>query len=136
MNRETWMVKKILYALLGFATTALGILGVWVPGLPTTVFILIALWAFSQSSHRLHRWLTRIPILKSTIHEAHRFQKEGTVDIRAKIVSQACSWLSFIGVTIVFQNIVISTIVGLLAVSCSVFMYWVPTKVHSTKSIE
>lgn len=105
----------------------LGILGVWLPGLPTTVFILIAMWAFSNSSKRLHRWMMKIPILKSAIKEARRFQREGTVDRRAKFISQACSWISFIGVTIAFQNIAISVAVGLLAASCSVFMYLVPT---------
>lgn len=119
--------KKILYAALGLFATALGIIGVWVPGLPTTVFILIALWAFSQSSERLYRWLVRVPILSVAVKEAHRFQNEGTVDVRAKFISQACSWLSFVGVTIAFQNVLISLIVGALALSCSIFMYLVPT---------
>lgn len=121
------MFRKSVYTLLGLITTALGIIGVWVPGLPTTVFILIALWAFSQSSKRLHDWLVRIPILKSAIKEAQRFQREGTVDKRAKFISQACSWLSFIGVTLALQSVVVSLIVGVLAISCSVFMYLVPT---------
>lgn len=121
------MFRKSVYTLLGLITTALGIIGVWVPGLPTTVFILIALWAFSQSSKRLHDWLVHIPILKSAIKEAQRFQREGTVDKRAKFISQACSWLSFIGVTLALQSVVVSLIVGVLAISCSVFMYLVPT---------
>ena len=105
-------IVKIFYTLLGLIATALGIIGVWVPGLPTTVFILIALWAFSHSSQRLHSWLLRVPVLKIAIAEAHRFQREGTVPRSAKIVSQTCSWLSFIGVTIALQNITISLVVG------------------------
>lgn len=119
--------KKFIYGGLGFLFTGFGILGVWLPGLPTTVFILLAMWAFSNSSQHLHRWLTRIPILKMAIKEAQRFQKEGTVDVRAKFISLFCSWLSFVAVTIAFQSILISIIVGLLALSCSAFMYWVPT---------
>jgi len=38
---------------------ALGIAGVFIPGLPTTVFILIAGWAAARSSERLHYWLWR-----------------------------------------------------------------------------
>lgn len=119
--------KKIIYGLAGLIATALGVIGVWVPGLPTTVFILIALWAFSNSSKRLHMWLTHIPVLKHAVREAQRFQREGTIDRRVKFISQACSWVSFLGVTIALQNLVISLIVGTLAVSCSVFMYLVPT---------
>lgn len=119
--------KKIFYGTLGLLFTGLGILGVWIPGLPTTVFILLAMWAFSNSSNKLHNWLLRIPILKHAVSEARRFQKEGTVDIRAKFISQLCSWLSFVFVTVFLQNFVVSLVVGLLALSCSVFMYTVPT---------
>jgi uncharacterized protein len=128
-------IKKLAYILLGLVATCLGIIGVWVPGLPTTVFILIALWAFSNSSKRLHSWFIRIPVLRSAVREAQRFQHEGTVDRYAKFISQACSWISFIGVTVVFQNLIISVAVGLLALSCSVFMYIVPTA-SRTKTVD
>lgn len=36
---------------------ALGVIGIFVPGLPTTVFILIAGWAAARSSPRFHQWL-------------------------------------------------------------------------------
>lgn len=36
---------------------ALGVIGIFVPGLPTTVFILMAAWAAARSSPRLHEWL-------------------------------------------------------------------------------
>jgi uncharacterized membrane protein YbaN (DUF454 family) len=128
-------IKKLAYGCLGLITTALGIVGVWVPGLPTTVFILIALWAFSQSSERLHAWLIKVPVLRGAVKEAQRFQREGTVDIRVKIISQLCSWISFIAVTLVFHNVLISVIVGLLAISCSVFMYLTPTTAAGSNKI-
>ena len=121
------IVKRIAYGALGIFCTVLGVIGVWVPGMPTTVFILIALWAFSKSSERMHAWLLTIPILKVAIQEAHRFQEEGTVDRRVKVVSQSCSWLSFIGVAVLTQNLIASIAVFLLAASCSAFMWWVPT---------
>lgn len=47
------------WLLLAFAclSLALGIIGIFVPGLPTTVFILMAAWAAARSSPRLYRWL-------------------------------------------------------------------------------
>lgn len=50
-----------MYAVLGLVCTALGIVGMFVPGLPTTVFLIVALWAFSKSSARLQRWLWAHP---------------------------------------------------------------------------
>lgn len=125
--------RRILYALLGLFSTGLGIIGIWVPGLPTTVFILIALWAFSNSSKKLHTWLVRMPLLKHAVKEAHRFQQEGTLHPKVKFVSQSSAWLSFVIVTAVTQNLVLTVILGLLAVSCSVFMYIVPSTAPVTR---
>ncbi len=41
----------------GWLCVALGMVGVVVPGLPTTIFLIMALWAFSKSSRRFHDWL-------------------------------------------------------------------------------
>ena len=51
------------YALLacGCCNVVLGLIGAVVPGMPTTVFLIIALWAFSRSSPRLRRWLYEHP---------------------------------------------------------------------------
>lgn len=120
-------VKRLIYAAVGLIATTLGIIGVWLPGMPTTVFVIIGLWAFSNSSPRLQKWLKRIPVLRTAVREAERFQREGTVHRTTKIISQSASWISFVAVTVALQNVTISLIVGLLAVSCTVFMQWVPT---------
>jgi uncharacterized membrane protein YbaN (DUF454 family) len=54
-------VLKPLLFLLGWLFFALGAIGVVVPGLPTTPFMLLALWAFSRSSKRFHDWLYNHP---------------------------------------------------------------------------
>lgn len=50
-------IGKILYLGLGCFCVALGTIGVFVPGLPTTVFMIVALWAFTRSSARMRDWL-------------------------------------------------------------------------------
>ena len=49
------------WLLMAFAVLCLvmGVIGIIVPGLPTTVFILMAGWAAARSSPRLHAWLWR-----------------------------------------------------------------------------
>ncbi|WP_262880198.1 YbaN family protein [Pseudomonas paralcaligenes] len=48
---------RLLYALLAYTSLGVGLVGLVLPGLPTTEFVLLAAWAASRSSPRLSRWL-------------------------------------------------------------------------------
>ena len=60
-------VRKLLVAF-GWFNVGLAIIGAVLPVMPTTEFLLIALWAFSMSSKRFHRWLYDHPIFGPIIH--------------------------------------------------------------------
>lgn len=76
-------VRQALLAL-GCLCVALGIIGIFVPGLPTTVFLLIAAWAFSRSSERFHRWLYDHPRLGRPIRDWHAHR---VIPVRAKLLA-------------------------------------------------
>ncbi len=67
--------------LLAYVSLGLGIVGVFVPGLPTTVFILISAWAAMRGSERLHRWLHAHRQFGPMIRD---WQATGSVSRRAK----------------------------------------------------
>ena len=47
---------KLVYLVLGILSTALGAIGVVLPILTTTPFLLVAEICFAKSSRRLHNW--------------------------------------------------------------------------------
>lgn len=49
--------RQLAYRCLAFVTTGLGMLGVVLPLLPTTPFLIVAVWSASKSSPRLEKWL-------------------------------------------------------------------------------
>jgi uncharacterized membrane protein YbaN (DUF454 family) len=120
--------KRIAYIGLGLITTMLGIAGIFLPGLPTTVFIIIALWAFSRSSPKLHRWLIKLPILRETLQEIDIYQRQKDLPLPTKIISQSAAWLSCIICGIVFQSLILTIILMIAAVACSIFMFFTPTR--------
>ena len=50
-------MKKILYNILGFICLGLAYIGVVTPGIPFSIFIVIASWAFAKGNDRMHKWL-------------------------------------------------------------------------------
>ena len=68
----------------GWLNIGLAVIGMVLPVMPTTVFLLIALWAFSKSSLRFHRWLYEHPTLGRTIREWHEHR---VIPVRAKIMA-------------------------------------------------
>lgn len=71
----------------GWICLALGFLGIFIPLLPTTPFILLAAWCFSKSSPRLHAQLLNQPLLDPMIQN---WEQEGSISQNAKIMATVC----------------------------------------------
>ena len=74
-----------IYLCAGWICTGLGILGAFLPVLPTTPFLLVALWAFSNSSPRLKEWLYHHPRYGETLQD---WFEHGTIGVGVKVVAR------------------------------------------------
>ena len=84
---------RSLYFLLGWSFFGLGALGTLVPGLPTTPFMLLALWAFSKSSQRFHDWLYAHPLFGPPLQQ---WRSHGVIPGKAKILAIATMAVSLV----------------------------------------
>jgi uncharacterized membrane protein YbaN (DUF454 family) len=62
-------LTRALWTAAGLAALALGLIGVFLPLLPTTPFVLLAAACFARSSPRLHDWLLRHPVFGPAIRD-------------------------------------------------------------------
>jgi uncharacterized membrane protein YbaN (DUF454 family) len=75
---------RLLLAAFGWANLSLGLIGLFVPVLPTTVFLLIALWALSESSAPGYQWLRQHPRFGETLRA---WDDQGALPKPVKILS-------------------------------------------------
>jgi len=73
----------------GILCVGLGIVGIFVPVLPTTPFLLLAAAAFVRSSPRLYRWLIHHKWFGNYIRYYREYR---AITLRAKVVTLALLW--------------------------------------------
>ena len=80
---------RVLFLVLGVLLLVTGIIGIFVPLMPTTIFLILAAWCFSKSSARLEAWLLGHATLGPTIVN---WRTHGAIPPKAKIM--ACTGMA------------------------------------------
>ena len=108
-------MKRPVYLALGFVFVAIGALGVVLPILPTTPFILLAAACFAQSSERWHAWLMNTKLFGPMLRnwEENRCISAGTKMFALSMIA------AFGGASVGFflENLYVRLVVG-------VFLAW------------
>ena len=92
---------KWLYATLGVISLGLGILGIFLPILPTTPLLLLAAALFYRSHRGLYDWLLQHPHLGPYIRN---FMLHKTIPVRIKVLSISMVWLTLLNCAIFVAN--------------------------------
>lgn len=112
-------MQRILLLALGWLAIVLGALGIVLPLLPTTPFVLLAAWCFARSSPRFHHWLLwRSPFGRYLRHwQQHRAMPPGAKGraIALIVVTFAISlWLVKIGWVRIVLLLMLILLVGFM----------------------
>lgn len=93
MQKNNQRFLKIIMVLGGFLCVILGIIGIFVPLLPTTPFLLLAAWFFFRSSERLYQKLINHKYLGPYIRN---YRENKSITKRTKIATIALLWTTMI----------------------------------------
>ena len=121
--------KRRLLLAAGTLCAGLGIIGMFVPILPTTPFLLLAAACYMRSSERFYRWLTNNRVFGAYV----RNYLEGRgMPIRIKLVTILLLWLA-IGLSITFavESLVIRIILISIAVGVTVHIALIRRRVEA-----
>ena len=85
------MLKKRLLIIGGTLSLGLGVVGMFLPVLPTTPFLLLTAYCYLRGSRRLYKWLMNHRLLGGYIQNYIKYR---AISRNAKIASLAVLWLS------------------------------------------
>ena len=104
----------------GFLNVVIGVIGIVVPGLPTTVFLLVAAWAFSRSSERFQQWLLTHPTLGPLVRD---WRDHRVIPKRAKIIAATMMTLSLTYVIVyVASDWILPTIMAAIMIPALIYI--------------
>lgn len=86
-------MKRRLLIVAGTLSLSLGVLGIFLPLLPTTPFLLLAATCYFHGSERLYHWLMNHPRLGGYIRA---FREERAIPLHVKIISISLVWITLL----------------------------------------
>jgi len=118
-------VKKGAYFIVGTIALILGVIGAFLPVLPTTPLILLAAWCYIRSSKKFYEWLINNEKYGKTIEDYHSGKG---ITKKTKIRAIGLMWLMItISAYFFITSIPLIAFLYLIAVSVTFFLYRQPT---------
>ena len=91
-------IKRYIFIFLGLLFLALGFVGFIVPGLPGTIWLIVAATFFVRSSEKLYNFVVQNKYFGETVRD---FLETGSMALKAKVFSLGSMWV-FTGISIIW----------------------------------
>ena len=122
-------MKKILYNSIGGISLSLGIVGAFLPLLPSTCFILLAAWAFAKSSPAFHAWLMYKSPFAQSIQD---WQQHRLIPIRVKWIATISIVASYSITLVLIENVYVLAALGAGLLALLGYLLSKPASIEST----
>jgi uncharacterized protein len=120
MTRSRWSAhRRFAYLCLAYGAIALGVIGLFVPLLPTTPFLLVAAWAAPKASPRLDAWLRGHPRFGPMLRA---WREERAIPSRAKWIACGLMLLSWAVMLATASSLWVPLLTGLLFIAVGIYI--------------
>jgi uncharacterized membrane protein YbaN (DUF454 family) len=124
-RRKPSNLKKVIFVLAGTISLGLGAVGVFLPILPTTPFLLLSAACYYKGSERMHRWLLSNRLFGSYV----RNYKEGKgISLTGKILTLSLLWITIcLSAFYVMNNYAVQIVLFAVAIAVTIHIMTLPT---------
>lgn len=117
--------QRNLYIVGGTISLALGLIGIPVPLLPTTPFLLLSAWCYARSSERFYLWLINHRHLGKNIRN---YREKGGVELKIKIWAISLLWITIILTSVFAVNLWwVRALLLVIATGVTIHIAWLKT---------
>ena len=121
---------RLIYLILGVLLSTVGVIGIIIPGLPTTIFMILAAACFFRSSEKLYKWVINNRYFGNYVRN---FREHGGMPKKAKIYAFIFIWgfvsvSVFIGISNELLWAKIMTLIG--AIIGTIYIAYIPNIEH------
>ena len=119
-------VAKYFYLISGFLLVAIGVIGIFLPLLPTTIFLILASVCFVKSSPRANEWLRNHKVLGAYIKN---YQDKSGLTITSKIFNLILLWgMITVSAFLFTDGLYIRLLLFAIAMGVSIHLVMIKTK--------
>lgn len=125
------LLSRLLWRTAGALSLVMGAIGIVVPVLPTTPFVLLAACCFARGSPALHRWLFAHSTFGPTLRD---WDEHRSIKYRTKILAIAMMSVSLAAsIVFVVRPAWLQVALALLGGGLAIWMYRIPSRDHPTR---